>query len=178
MKAETGVKQTNTGNRNEAVQHPSGKALQRSQKQASVEIKHNQQHLTGARQKDRYNRLSSSFHCCVENWMWFPNRSVSNIIFMGRSLYCLLHNTILNFYLHASGDIYFTLMENQFTVVGLRWSSVSLKNFCIAIFSFYGAGCVHSCSIHSQHFIVWCRMQSERWHLLICCEQILEIANE
>lgn len=36
------------------VQHPSGEALQMSQKGASVEIKRKKQHLTGATQRDRY----------------------------------------------------------------------------------------------------------------------------
>lgn len=36
---------------------------------ASVGIKRDRQRLSGAKRRDRYNRLGSARHCCVENWM-------------------------------------------------------------------------------------------------------------
>lgn len=51
---------------------------------ASVGIKRDRQRLSGAKRRDRYNRLGSARHYCMENWMRFSRKTVSNIIFRGR----------------------------------------------------------------------------------------------
>lgn len=51
---------------------------------ASVGIKRHRQRLSGAKRRDSYNRLGSARHRCMENWMRFSRKSVSNIIFRGR----------------------------------------------------------------------------------------------
>lgn len=53
---------TNRENWNEAAQHQSDEAWQMCQMAASVEIKHNQQNLTEARQAERLNRRREEYH--------------------------------------------------------------------------------------------------------------------
>lgn len=82
---------------NEAVQHLGDRASCEGAKRrggggggggrggrASVSIKRDRQRLSGAKRRDRYNRLGSARLCRMENWMRFSRTSVSNIIFRGR----------------------------------------------------------------------------------------------
>lgn len=167
MKAGPSIKQTNTGNWNEAVQHPSGEALQRSQEQPSMKIKHNRQHLTGARQNDRYNRRRSSSRRWIEDWMWLSSWEDCCIV-------------------------YFITLSSLFSFAHIRWHLfLSVRSHCFAvqdngapspwkhlkrqICACHIAVCMHGCCIHFQHplFGADCRQP-----LLICCEQILEMAYE
>lgn len=135
-------------------------------KGAKSEIKRNQQHLTRARPRDRYNRLGSSFYCGVENWMWFSHRSVANHIFMGTSLYCLLHNSMCSHQVIFDGKPVYCAML-------LLWKTSIMSNLR-PLYSWKYARLLHT----FPAFFICGRMQSAHWPLLICCKQILEMEYE